>query len=42
VTHILNIAIRLSLQETKVVRGLVLSHSSGGKKEEEPETIDDV
>ena len=41
VTHILNIASRVRLQETKVIRGLVLSPSSGGEKEEEPEKIDD-
>jgi len=42
VAHILNIANRARLQETKVIRGLVLSPSSGGKGEQRSETIDDV
>jgi hypothetical protein len=42
VAHILNIANRAMLQETKVIRGLVLSPSSGGKGEQRPEAIDDV
>jgi len=42
VSNILNIASRVRLQETKMFRGLVLSPSSGGKKEEKPETTDDI
>jgi hypothetical protein len=40
VTHILNIASRVRLKETKVIRVPVLSPSSGGKEEEGPETMD--